>query len=174
MHTLSIFDQLLRPLTPEGGKQVQTPPRRLLKVGGACSTQDGLLWIINEFASQSAVGSLRQITRKCCSPSITQQQFICHSPEATLLEWRGWRRDSPRLFTPGHFMLFYWSDSFLIGKRTGVNGLQNAFEIWSLKPHQETVRTHSWWIRTGLNASGCWNLILLLQKCNKINDNTLV
>lgn len=58
MHTLSIFDQLLRPRAPEGGRREQTLPCRLLKVGGACSTQDGLLWIINEFASQSAVGSL--------------------------------------------------------------------------------------------------------------------
>lgn len=56
MHTLSIFDQLVCPHVPEGkkvGALKRTPPHRLHKVGGDSSTQDGLLWIINELRGRA-------------------------------------------------------------------------------------------------------------------------
>ncbi len=34
---------------------------------------------------------------------------------------------SEGLFTPGHFMRFFWSDSYPILKRPGVNALRNVF-----------------------------------------------
>ncbi len=41
------------------------------------------------------------------------------------------------LFTPGHFMRFFWLDSYPILKRPGVNALRNAFETDRSKPLQE-------------------------------------
>ncbi len=42
------------------------------------------------------------------------------------------------LFTPGHFMRFFWSDSYPIVKRPGVNALRNAFEM-HLNPIAQTT-----------------------------------
>ncbi len=40
--------------------------------------------------------------------------------------------------TPGHFMCFFWSDSYPILKRPGVNALRNAFET-DINPITQTT-----------------------------------
>ncbi len=44
------------------------------------------------------------------------------------------------LFTPGHFMHFFWSDSYPILKRPGVNALRNEAETESMS---QTLNTQS-------------------------------